>query len=125
MGPPRGSISPSSLPGPKPYFTSMSSRFRTGNNFRNTWVTLVSGPGIHYPIPLHLQNAYKNLGYRLGDFPMCEEAASRILSLPMFPGLTYGQQDRIAQHVLDFVYAETNSRISTAARIVGLASQGG
>ena len=46
------------------------------------------GTGIHYPIPLHLQTAYKNLGYREGDFPVCEEAASRILSLPMFPGLT-------------------------------------
>jgi len=67
------------------------------------------GTGIHYPIPLHLQKAYKHLGYRQGDFPVSEEAASRILSLPMFPGLTYGQQDRIAQQVLDFVYCETGS----------------
>ena len=67
------------------------------------------GTGIHYPIPLHLQKAYKHLGYRQGDFPVSEEAASQILSLPMFPGLTYGQQDRIAQQVLDFVYCETGS----------------
>ncbi|MGD0223002.1 MAG: DegT/DnrJ/EryC1/StrS family aminotransferase [Terriglobia bacterium] len=65
------------------------------------------GTGIHYPIPLHLQNAYKNLGYREGDFPICEEAASHILSLPMFPGLTCAQQDRIAQLVLDFLCGET------------------
>lgn len=79
------------------------------------------GTGIHYPVPLHLQNAYKDLGYREGDFPVTEKAASLILSLPMFPGLTYAQQDRIAQHVLDFVDAET----SVAAGTVSLASQGG
>jgi len=65
------------------------------------------GTGIHYPIPLHLQKAYENLGYRQGDFPVSEEAASHILSLPMFPGLTYAQQDRIAQLVLDFVCGAT------------------
>jgi dTDP-4-amino-4,6-dideoxygalactose transaminase len=83
------------------------------------------GTGIHYPIPLHLQNAYKDLGYREGDFPVSEKAASQILSLPMFPGLTCGQQDRIAQQVLDFVDAETSSGISAATRMVGLPSQGG
>jgi len=83
------------------------------------------GTGIHYPIPLHLQKAYKDLGYREGDFPWSEKAASQILSLPMFPGLTYAQQDRIAQHVLEFVDAEANSGISAVSRIVSLTSQGG
>jgi dTDP-4-amino-4,6-dideoxygalactose transaminase len=82
------------------------------------------GTGIHYPIPLHLQKAYKNLGYRAGDFPVSEKAASQILSLPMFPGLTYAQQDRIAQQVLEFVEAESNSGVSDAARTASLASQG-
>lgn len=71
------------------------------------------GTGIHYPIPLHLQNAYKHLGYRQGDFPVCEKAASHILSLPMFPGLTKAQQGRIAQLVLEFVHAENTSRVLT------------
>ena len=83
------------------------------------------GTGIHYPIPLHLQKAYKNLGYREGDFPVSEKAASQILSLPMFPGLTCAQQDRIAQQVLEFLDAEASSGASEAARIVGLASHGG
>ena len=83
------------------------------------------GTGIHYPIPLHLQKAYKHLGYRQGDFPVCEEVTSHILSLPMFPGLTYAQQDRIVQKVLDFVDAESVSGASDAARMVSLASQGG
>jgi dTDP-4-amino-4,6-dideoxygalactose transaminase len=47
--------------------------------------------GIHYPIPLHLQPAYEHLGYRLGQFPVAERLAGRILSLPMFPQLEAGQ----------------------------------
>ena len=44
--------------------------------------------GLHYPVPLHLQEAYRPLGHRLGDFPVCEEAAQRIVSLPMHPALS-------------------------------------
>lgn len=44
--------------------------------------------GIHYPIPIHLQKAYKNLNHKLGDFPVSEEASGEILSLPMYPELS-------------------------------------
>jgi len=54
------------------------------------------GTGIHYPIPLHLQNAYRNLGYESGDFPTSEGIASKILSLPMYPQLTLDQQRQVA-----------------------------
>jgi dTDP-4-amino-4,6-dideoxygalactose transaminase len=54
------------------------------------------GTGIHYPIPLHLQKAYKQLGYAQGDFPVTEAAAERILSLPMFPQLRPEQQQAVA-----------------------------
>jgi dTDP-4-amino-4,6-dideoxygalactose transaminase len=43
--------------------------------------------GLHYPTPLHLQQAYASLGHGLGDFPVTERAASRILSLPLYPGM--------------------------------------
>ena len=44
--------------------------------------------GIHYPIPVHLQMAYKHLEYKQGDFPITEKYSKEILSLPMFPELT-------------------------------------
>ena len=61
------------------------------------------GTGIHYPISLHLQKAYADLGYRKGDFPVSEKAAVEVLSLPMFPGLRPDQQAYVAQEVLRFL----------------------
>ncbi len=55
------------------------------------------GTGIHYPIPLHLQKAYANQGYRTGDFPVTEKAAERILSLPMFPSLSEADQASVVE----------------------------
>ncbi len=49
------------------------------------------GALIHYPIPLHLQPALEDAGYHLGDFPVAEQAAAEILSLPMFPHITREQ----------------------------------
>jgi len=60
------------------------------------------GTGIHYPIPLHLQNAYTWLNHNLGDFPVAEAASMQIVSLPMFPQLTAGQQARVAAGILSF-----------------------
>jgi dTDP-4-amino-4,6-dideoxygalactose transaminase len=60
------------------------------------------GTGIHYPIPIHLQAAYAALGWQRGDFPVSEEIAEQILSLPMFPGLRRGHQDRIVEAVAEF-----------------------
>ena len=56
--------------------------------------------GIHYPIALHLTKAYEGLGFRAGDFPVAEKAASQVLSLPMFPELTSSQQERVVAEVL-------------------------
>lgn len=63
------------------------------------------GSAIHYPLPLHLQECYKPLGYKLGDFPVSEESAKTCLSLPVFPELTDAQVDRVAQVVKEFFKA--------------------
>jgi dTDP-4-amino-4,6-dideoxygalactose transaminase len=52
--------------------------------------------GVHYPIPVHLQPAYADLGYSRGDFPIAEQAAAEVLSLPMFPEMTAEQIESIA-----------------------------
>lgn len=59
--------------------------------------------GIHYPVSLHLQKAYKDLGYKEGDFPVAERAAKRILSLPMFPELTEGQIGYVCDKVKEYM----------------------
>jgi dTDP-3-amino-3,4,6-trideoxy-alpha-D-glucose transaminase len=58
--------------------------------------------GIHYPIPIHLQRAYNDLGYRQGDFPETERLAGRMLSLPMFPELRRDQIERVAGEIKQF-----------------------
>jgi len=60
------------------------------------------GTGLHYPIPLHLQKAYKDLGYGEGDFPIKEKIESEILSLPMFPQITIDQQQYVATKIHQF-----------------------
>jgi dTDP-4-amino-4,6-dideoxygalactose transaminase len=62
--------------------------------------------GIHYPVPLHLQKAYENFGYRQGDFPVTENVAAEILSLPMYPQLTPEQQCRVVHEVSAFLSSE-------------------
>jgi dTDP-4-amino-4,6-dideoxygalactose transaminase len=57
------------------------------------------GTVIHYPTPIHLQPAYADLGYGVGDFPITERAATEILSLPMFPGLSLASVDRVVDAV--------------------------
>lgn len=59
--------------------------------------------GIHYPIPVHLQDAYKALGLRSGSFPVAERCAQEILSLPMFPELTAQQVERVSREVAAWV----------------------
>jgi dTDP-4-amino-4,6-dideoxygalactose transaminase len=57
--------------------------------------------GIHYPIPCHLQPAYRYLGYQEGDFPQAETLSQQILSLPMYPGLQAEQIQKVVQAIAD------------------------
>ena len=60
------------------------------------------GTGIHYPIPVHLQDAYRSMGFRRGDFPVAEKVAEEVLSLPMFPGLVVTQQNSVVEKIAHF-----------------------
>ncbi len=58
--------------------------------------------GIHYPIPLHLQPAYKNLGYNKGSFPVSEMLSDEIVSIPVYPELTEDKQVYIVDKITNF-----------------------
>ena len=60
------------------------------------------GTGIHYPVPVHLQKAYSAMGWKKGDFPVAEEAADQILSLPMYVGLQAFDQQRLVEAIAEF-----------------------
>jgi dTDP-4-amino-4,6-dideoxygalactose transaminase len=59
--------------------------------------------GLHYPIPLHQQEAYAFLGYRTGDFPVTEKATQRILSLPMYPDMPMEAVDYVSDAIIQWV----------------------
>lgn len=60
--------------------------------------------GIHYPIPLHLQKSLNFLGYKKGDFPIAEQSAREIISLPMFPELTRQEIHSVVAQIRTFYY---------------------
>lgn len=59
--------------------------------------------GLHYPVPIHLQNAYRWLGYKKGDFPVTEKVTQEILSLPIYPTLTEDDQNYIVEQIKTFL----------------------
>jgi len=63
------------------------------------------GTGVHYPVPIHMQEASAFLGYRQGDLPVTERLAGEVLSLPMYAELTDTQVDTVAGAVADFIRA--------------------
>jgi dTDP-4-amino-4,6-dideoxygalactose transaminase len=63
------------------------------------------GAGVHYPVPVHLTPAMAHLGGSAGQFPVAERAAAQILSLPMYPGITREQQERVVDVLARAVHA--------------------
>ncbi|AZN29016.1 DegT/DnrJ/EryC1/StrS family aminotransferase [Flaviflexus salsibiostraticola] len=70
------------------------------------------GAGMHYPTPIHLTGAFAHLGFGPGSFPVAEEAAGRILSLPLYPHITPAQQEHVADRLADSVRSARTGRPS-------------
>ncbi len=60
------------------------------------------GCAMHYPVPLHMQKCYEQLGYKQGDLPVAEKAARECLSLPIYPELSEAQMERVANEIKAF-----------------------
>ena len=82
------------------YVVEVSNRDEVMNHLKKNQIA----SGIHYPVPMHLQPACKELGYNKGDFPVCEKSAKRILSLPIFPEITQEQQDHVIDTFLEVAH---------------------
>jgi dTDP-4-amino-4,6-dideoxygalactose transaminase len=75
------------------------------------------GTGIHYPVPVHLQKPYRTMSFKEGDFPVTERAAAQVLSLPMYPGLSLAQQNRVVEEIVRFEkIVERSFPVQPAAR---------
>lgn len=85
--------------GSRPVYHLYVIRYRDRDELRNALAQQGIETGIHYPIPLHLQEAYCASGYKPGDFPTCESVAGEIVSLPMFPTLSNEQQERVVKQI--------------------------
>ena len=66
------------------------------------------GSGVHYPVPVHLQEAYRSLGYQPGAFPIAERCATEFVSLPMYPELTSGQIEIVVEAVKEALAGGTD-----------------
>lgn len=86
--------------------TSVYHLYPVRTSLRDKLQTVLSAKGIgtliHYPVPPHLQAAYRGHGWKEGQFPIAEQHAKTLLSLPLFPGLTDSEQDYIVETIQSF-----------------------
>jgi dTDP-4-amino-4,6-dideoxygalactose transaminase len=66
------------------------------------------GSAVYYPLPLHLQECFRYLGYKGGDFPISEKAAQEVLSIPIYPELTLDQKEYVVEKIYSFYQAEVS-----------------
>lgn len=89
------------------YATHVYHQYTIGVEKRDELQGYLKGKGVHgtvyYPLPLHLQKVFADLGYKEGDFPVSEQACKEVLSLPMFPELTDGEVRYVGEAIRDFL----------------------
>jgi len=95
-------ITPSELDGVRHVYHLYVVRVKDREKLQNFLKEHEIATGLHYPIPLHLTQAYAFLGYKKGDFPVAEKLANEILSLPMYPELTEEQIEYVCEKIKAF-----------------------
>jgi dTDP-4-amino-4,6-dideoxygalactose transaminase len=101
--PAHGVVLPHEVLGSKHVWHQYVIRTARRDELRDFLATRNIGSEIYYPVPLHLQEALKPLGYREGDFPEAECAAREVLALPIFPELRKDEQEIVVQAIADFL----------------------
>jgi dTDP-4-amino-4,6-dideoxygalactose transaminase len=93
---------PVTKPGNFHVYNQYTVRVRQRDELRNFLKEKGVGSEVYYPLPMHLQNCYHDLGYHKGSFPVSERAAEEVLSLPIYAELTEEQQAYVVQMIGEF-----------------------
>ena len=91
-----GVVTPTLAPWAEHVYHLYAVRIRDRDGARAHLLEMGIATGIHYPVPIHLQKAVADLGYSEGSFPVAEKLAREVLSLPIFPGITDDEVDRVS-----------------------------
>ncbi len=97
---------PVTQPGNVHVFNQFTVRVQNRDDLRAFLTSKGVGTEIYYPLPMHLQNCYRDLGYHKGAFPVSERAAEEVLSLPIYAELTEAQQQYVVDSIAEFYQAQ-------------------
>jgi len=100
--PSRSIVLPQQMPGNRHVWHQYVIRAKRRDELRAFLTSRKIGSEIYYPVPLHLQDALKGLGYKEGDFPEAERAAHEVLALPIFPELRDDEQEKVVAAIAEF-----------------------
>jgi dTDP-4-amino-4,6-dideoxygalactose transaminase len=101
--PEHGVVLPRQMPGSRHVWHQYVIRVKRRDELREFLAARQIGSEIYYPVPLHMQEALKGLGYAEGDFPEAERAAREVLALPIFPELREDEQETVVAAVAEFL----------------------
>ena len=99
----KGIVLPSEVPGAHHVWHQYVIRCARRDALREFLAARRIGSEIYYPVPLHMQEALKSLGYAEGDFPESERAAREVLALPIFPELRDDEQQTVVNAIAEFL----------------------